>query len=740
MLSYFWKLVDYFRLQVSLLLLAICFFARVWRCKTLEQFMDNASLMLLGDIIYVLAAAFSGLFLVVGMASFLFRHNGVARKVWTLPWLWLMATTFWYCLVKVAQLHDLEIGCTWRGCQSITKLNGFSGFMVTYQWQPVGLWRCVWAVFWRPLHYLCSQTPMLARWGLVWLPPERWAQWREVLVGLVLWWCCLVFAVVMACRRAFAAAGGHSLACLLVVGSCWTIAAVYLAFLGTSDFMMSFWLFLQTPFAQLANIFAGHPSPKDAMHVEDWCALVLVVCTGARAGSFVVLATFGKWAAKQRREESLRLVLSQPFHAEFEESSWDMKEAGKALAGPEIGRHLAREQLKSLQEKRSSMVEARRRMLHDLAAEDHRELPRSLRFQVRRGQLLEDSCRVLFERAAEELLAPVMKVGFESEPGLDDGGLTRDWFDSFARALNEDAATGKEGLLATAPDSTLMPRPSTDSSKKLLDFIALGRFLALAVFREKPVPISISLLICKCILNVRVGVDDVRRLDNDWYLRRVEPLLQEGGLEVVNEQLQCHGGEPLAHTSAPTDFCWQPQELVEGGAQLLVTEDNKRHYLEKLCEHYLCGDIRTEIRCLLQGFWDLLPQELLEAHGVRPVELCVLISGVSDLDPLDWRIHSEHSEGTPQHNWFWEVVEAMDAERRCLLLHFATGSSRAPPGGFSRLSPRFCCEVTSMGSPEHLPHAHTCANKLVLHKYPSRDVLQEKLATAISSSKGFGFL
>merc|ERR1719379_2504417 len=140
----------------------------------------------------------------------------------------------------------------------------------------------------------------------------------------------------------------------------------------------------------------------------------------------------------------------------------------------------------SLQEKRKSMIETRKRMLHDSVASPQHDLPAALSFRVKREQIVKDSCKVLWERRVEELLAPAMKVCFEGEPGIDQGGLMREWFDEMSKALNEDASSSAGVLLTTLPDSSLMPRPQAageqEDQLRFRQHIAIGRFLALAVF------------------------------------------------------------------------------------------------------------------------------------------------------------------------------------------------------------------------------------------------------------------
>merc|ERR1712119_107672 len=98
----------------------------------------------------------------------------------------------------------------------------------------------------------------------------------------------------------------------------------------------------------------------------------------------------------------------------------------------------------------------------------------------------------------------------------------------------------------------------------------------------------------------------------------------------------------------------EPVPLKAGGENIAVTEENKSEYVQLLCEHYLCGGIRREIQCLLQGFWDLMPAELLHKCKVSPRELSFLISGVQEIDVSEWRANSEFEE-IELLEWFWEI-------------------------------------------------------------------------------------
>ncbi len=57
----------------------------------------------------------------------------------------------------------------------------------------------------------------------------------------------------------------------------------------------------------------------------------------------------------------------------------------------------------------------------------------------------------------------------------------------------------------------------------------------------------------------------------------------------------------------------------------------------------------------------------------------------------DWRRHTTlrgYAETDALITWFWDTVAQLSTADRALLLHFATGTSRLPPGGFGYLTVR----------------------------------------------------
>jgi len=198
-------------------------------------------------------------------------------------------------------------------------------------------------------------------------------------------------------------------------------------------------------------------------------------------------------------------------------------------------------------------------------------------------------------------------------------------------------------------------------------------------------------------------------------------------------------GEPLYFVSVATEL--RPSEpLCPGGSEKIVTEANKCEYLTLLCEHFLCGGMQEQIQALLAGFWDIFPRNDLRLAELDHRDLALLIAGYGTLDVKEWKSHAKYNSSIKTVEWFWEVLATLSGEERARLLHFVTGNSRLPPQGFAGISPAFTISVATWEDVGHLPHAHTCANSLVLPMYSTREELKDKLLIALANDGGFGFM
>lgn len=99
-------------------------------------------------------------------------------------------------------------------------------------------------------------------------------------------------------------------------------------------------------------------------------------------------------------------------------------------------------------------------------------------------------------------------------------------------------------------------------------------------------------------------------------------------------------------------------ELKNQGANITVTEDNKKEYVKLYVNYRFMRGIEQQFLALQKGFTELIPSMLLRPFDEREIEL--LICGISNIDVADWKTHTRLKHCAPdttQVAWFWQVSE-----------------------------------------------------------------------------------
>jgi ankyrin repeat protein len=178
------------------------------------------------------------------------------------------------------------------------------------------------------------------------------------------------------------------------------------------------------------------------------------------------------------------------------------------------------------------------------------------------------------------------------------------------------------------------------------------------------------------------------------------------------------------------------------------TQTKDQYIAEQVRSRILTSGM-TEFR---RGFLSVIKEEwLVDFFNHR--ELSIIMGSQDEsasIDINDWRLYTQYSGYTSescQVKWFWELVACLGHAERQLLLMFVTGMTAAPLGGFSQmktsggdLMPFTIRKLLVCTDQYPLPTAATCFNLFNLPAYPSREILNEKLVTAIRfGSQGFEF-
>ena len=69
---------------------------------------------------------------------------------------------------------------------------------------------------------------------------------------------------------------------------------------------------------------------------------------------------------------------------------------------------------------------------------------------------------------------------------------------------------------------------------------------------------------------------------------------------------------------------------MEGGKDIDVTNENKYEYVQRMAYQKLYNSIKKQVDAFLQGFYDIVPKQLVQIFDNRELEL--LISGLPNID------------------------------------------------------------------------------------------------------------
>ncbi|KAF2210962.1 hypothetical protein CERZMDRAFT_121720 [Cercospora zeae-maydis SCOH1-5] len=373
------------------------------------------------------------------------------------------------------------------------------------------------------------------------------------------------------------------------------------------------------------------------------------------------------------------------------------------------------------------------RKLHDRRAEARVSHP-SLQLSVRRDQVFLDSFKSLYYKSGNEIKYGKLNIRFHGEEGIDAGGVSREWFAAMARQMfNPDYAL----FNPVAADRTTF-HPNTLSSvngEHLLFFKFIGRIIGKALYENRVLDCHFSRAVYRKILGKSVSLKDMETLDLDYYKSLVwilENDITDITFETFSVDIDRFG-------------VTETVDLVENGREIPVTEENKHEYVRHVVEYRLIKSVQAQLDEFLNGFHDIIPNELISIFNEQELEL--LISGLPDIDVDDWKNNTEYTNYTPtspQVQWFWRAVRSFDKEEQAKLLQFVTGTSKVPLNGFKELEgmngfSRFNIH-RDYSSKEKLPSSHTCFNQLDLPEYDSYEHLRQQLYTAITAgSEYFGF-
>ena len=345
--------------------------------------------------------------------------------------------------------------------------------------------------------------------------------------------------------------------------------------------------------------------------------------------------------------------------------------------------------------------------------------------RVRRSHLVADTLDVLAEQTAQSLLRP-LKVIFEGEPAIDEGGVAKEFF----QLLVEQIFSPDFGMFDWSEEARCFWFSRASASLEAeAEFLLVGLVIGLAIHNGVILDLHFPPLLWKRLLNEPVGLAELPQVAPDLARGLASLLTFDGEVESTF----------LADFSIATEAfgAMAISELKPGGAEIAVTNANREEYAALYAEHLLVNSVEGQFSAFMQGF--LLLCDGMGLSLLSPPELEQLVCGVPHLDFRALEANAQYDAGFdashPTVRLFWEVLHSLGTEDQKKLLFFATGCDRAPLGGLGKL--RFILQRGGDDSMD-LPTSHTCFNMLTLPEYKSRAKMRDRLTIAIRNATGFG--
>eukprot|EP01125_Pyxidicula_operculata_P016325 TRINITY_DN5602_c0_g1_i1.p1 TRINITY_DN5602_c0_g1~~TRINITY_DN5602_c0_g1_i1.p1 ORF type:complete len:463 (+),score=94.32 TRINITY_DN5602_c0_g1_i1:25-1413(+) len=353
-----------------------------------------------------------------------------------------------------------------------------------------------------------------------------------------------------------------------------------------------------------------------------------------------------------------------------------------------------------------------------------------LKILVSRQNLFEDSFNLLFALPIGELTQRLY-IKFEGEEGLDYGGMSREWFLQLSKHFYDPSL--KLFTVGLNEYYYTINKKSSENKKHLDHFKFVGMIIGMAIYHVKVIEAPFPIPFMKALLNQQVELTDLEYIDEDLYksMYKIETSdVTDWELDFTLVEESDDGKEKVL------------VELKPGGAQIPLTNKNKKEYLQLILDYYF-NSTTEQFSMIKKGLNMIVPDDLLSEFS--PEELQEIICGNSDIDVNDLKQNTVYGDGlsasSPQILTFWECMVDLNQDQLKKFLLFTTGSEKVPVGGFAQLygsrGPQKFTITQKMTA--GLPTAHSCFNRLELpYNLSVKEDLLESLVYAITETCGFG--
>jgi hypothetical protein len=324
------------------------------------------------------------------------------------------------------------------------------------------------------------------------------------------------------------------------------------------------------------------------------------------------------------------------------------------------------------------------------------------------------------------LLHPI-RVTFEGERAVDEGGPRRDWLTCLVRELFDPT----RGIFEASPDGrSYQPAPASRGAEGLRWLRFAGRIIARALIDGICVPAHLSSGFLRFLRQGKPRLADLEAFDPEVHKSLTQILAMDDASAVGTTFVVTWDDGGVR----------RDDDLVPGGAGIELTNKNRGEYVQLIVEWHFRRQIEEQLKAFAEGLWGLIPAE--EWRKFRAIEIDLLICGVPTIDVAEFRRHCHYTGGRSREDrtvqLFFEAIEKWSGADLAKLLQFMTGSSQLPVTGFRGFEESGHPISLSRTPPfMDMPFAHTCSYQLDLPDCQTVEQMDQILMLAIRTYNGF---
>jgi hypothetical protein len=342
-----------------------------------------------------------------------------------------------------------------------------------------------------------------------------------------------------------------------------------------------------------------------------------------------------------------------------------------------------------------------------------------------------------------------IQIYFIEEVAHDAGGVEREWYSTIFKEIFSEKKKffykieTKSEAKGTFFISNEINENYSEKKDKYYSFI--GVLFAKALLDKILIPYKLNPIILKFFIfsnDNTANINSIFNLDDIKYY----------DLEIYNSL------NHLLTTNLDNNedifFIWNINgkeiELIDNGKNILVKNNNKQLFINKVIELICYKSIEIELNSLKEGFATLIPFNYIKIFNIE--ELSFVLSGQSIINLKDWKLNTVYKgdlkEKSQVIQFFWEVLSELNNEQLLLFYKFCTGSIGIPVDGFSSISgPRnkimkFTIESIKKKDNNNekcnkLITAQTCFNSIILPEYKTKEEMKKAIYIILENDTNY---